>query len=218
MQINEVFMSFQGEGRYTGYPALFIRTQGCNLNCHFCDTKYTWKEGQGQEYKLQELIDIIMDYKAKHVVITGGEPLCQSETSELISALLDAGVFVEIETNGTIFGNMTVQHQNLHINVSPKLDFLDKKYLETIVKWNGFCDYKFVVRSAKEGGAKDLATIQKMVNDYKLKNVFLMPEGITGYSVLKGTKWLLEEVKKRDLPFAVTTRMHVILYENVRGV
>ena len=71
MKINEMFYSVQGEGRYIGKPAFFIRTTGCNLRCDFCDTKYAFKEGK--DIPVDDIIKLTSKYD--HIVITGGEPL-----------------------------------------------------------------------------------------------------------------------------------------------
>ena len=39
-RINEIFYSLQGEGFWTGTPAVFVRFSGCNLRCPFCDTAH----------------------------------------------------------------------------------------------------------------------------------------------------------------------------------
>lgn len=97
MRINEIFYSLQGEGRYAGTAAIFIRFAGCNLNCDFCDTKHqTYKE-----YTNAELLREIKRYApCDRVILTGGEPSLQI-TNELIDLLADHGYFINVETNGT---------------------------------------------------------------------------------------------------------------------
>ena len=70
MKINEIFYSLQGEGHWTGTPAIFIRFAGCNLRCDFCDTNHE----SGEEYDTEELIKELSQYPAKRVILTGGEP------------------------------------------------------------------------------------------------------------------------------------------------
>lgn len=97
MKVNEIFYSLQGEGRFTGTAAIFIRLSGCNLRCSFCDTRhdvYTL-------YTEDEIVAAIAPYPARHVVITGGEPTMQL-TRMLVDKLHEAGKFVQIETNGSI--------------------------------------------------------------------------------------------------------------------
>ncbi len=96
MKVNEIFYSLQGEGRFTGTPAVFIRLSGCNLNCDFCDTQHR----RGMEMSEGEILKEVFNYPAKHVVITGGEPTLQL-TLSLVNSLRYAGKTVQIETNGT---------------------------------------------------------------------------------------------------------------------
>lgn len=96
MRINEIFYSLQGEGRYTGTPAIFIRFAGCNMRCPFCDTNHQ----QGKEYSQETILREISAYPSKRVILTGGEPTLQL-TSTFINALHNAGYIVHIETNGT---------------------------------------------------------------------------------------------------------------------
>lgn len=96
MRINEIFYSLQGEGHFTGTPAIFIRFSGCNLDCVFCDTSHMTFKDMSED----EIMQAISEYPATHVVLTGGEPTLQL-TSSLVDKLHAAGKFVQIETNGT---------------------------------------------------------------------------------------------------------------------
>ncbi len=136
-QINEVFQTIQGEGIYTGQPALFVRLQGCPVGCPWCDTKHTWdvmEEDQRdfgiiitkeQESSLwanvspDTLIQHFSDcgYTAKHVVITGGEP-CVHDLFPLTEALENAGYQCQIETSGTY---RIQASENTWVTVSPKI-------------------------------------------------------------------------------------------------
>lgn len=97
MKINEIFCSIQGEGFHTGVPTVFIRTSGCNLRCHFCDTEYQ----SGKEMRISEIIAEAQGYAPRHAVITGGEPSLQADLPKLVEQLHQAGFYVQIETNGT---------------------------------------------------------------------------------------------------------------------
>lgn len=98
MRVNEIFYSLQGEGAFTGTPAIFVRLSGCNLKCPFCDTQHL----DYKEYSDEEILHEIMKYSpCKFVVITGGEP-CLQLTEKFVDLLNKQNYFVAIETNGTM--------------------------------------------------------------------------------------------------------------------
>lgn len=96
MRVNEIFHSLQGEGRFTGTPAVFVRLSGCNLNCWFCDTEFH----SFKEMTEDEIVAEALRYPSRHVVITGGEPTLQL-TASLTNKLHAEGFFIMLETNGT---------------------------------------------------------------------------------------------------------------------
>ncbi|WP_455496607.1 7-carboxy-7-deazaguanine synthase QueE [Coprobacter sp.] len=96
-KINEIFYSIQGEGYYTGVPAVFIRFSGCNLECDFCDTVHN----PGKLMSEQEIVDMVQSFPAKHIVLTGGEPSMQLDDN-ILSLLKSKGFYLQIETNGTL--------------------------------------------------------------------------------------------------------------------
>lgn len=94
--INEIFYSLQGEGYFTGTPAIFIRFSGCNRQCPFCDTDHR----PYTPMDVNHIIEIINRYPSRHLIATGGEPLLQLDDT-LLSALKNAGYFIAVETNGS---------------------------------------------------------------------------------------------------------------------
>lgn len=136
--INEMFQTLQGEGLYTGVPAIFIRLQGCPVGCSWCDTKHTWDKLADRETSLgdillktvetdawgaadaEALIGVIHQHgwTAKHVVITGGEP-CIHDLTPLTAALQQQGFGCQIETSGTHNVRCTPE---TWVTVSPKVN------------------------------------------------------------------------------------------------
>jgi 7-carboxy-7-deazaguanine synthase len=115
LQLSEIFYSIQGEGTWTGTPAVFVRLAGCNLACDFCDTDYSTKF-------FASVDDVVAKVRAigddcPMVVLTGGEPLAQTETPVLIDALRRDGRRVHIESNGTVFTELPA---DVWLCVSPK--------------------------------------------------------------------------------------------------
>jgi 7-carboxy-7-deazaguanine synthase len=97
---NEIFYSIQGESSFAGRPCVFIRLSGCNLRCSYCDTRYAYDDGE--ELEIPAIIEKVRTYSCPLVEITGGEPLLQNETPELICQLLEQGFTVLLETNGSL--------------------------------------------------------------------------------------------------------------------
>jgi len=100
LRINEIFYSLQGESTKVGLPTVFIRLTGCPLRCQYCDTAYAFHEGK--KIAIDDIIKDISQYRAKHVTVTGGEPLAQRACHELLSRLCDEGYEVSLETSGAI--------------------------------------------------------------------------------------------------------------------
>lgn len=99
LKVLEIFHSIDGEGTRAGEIATFIRLAGCNIHCKFCDTAYSIKP---KEYKEMPVDELVKSVKYHNVTVTGGEPLLQLETKDLLVALAEAGHDVNVETNGTI--------------------------------------------------------------------------------------------------------------------
>jgi 7-carboxy-7-deazaguanine synthase len=99
LRVNEIFYSIQGESTFTGYPCIFIRMTGCNLRCTYCDTTYAYEEGD--DIPLDSILTTVKKFACNLIEVTGGEPLIQDETPDLISALIKNGYTVLLETNGS---------------------------------------------------------------------------------------------------------------------
>ncbi|MCE0558308.1 7-carboxy-7-deazaguanine synthase QueE [Motilimonas sp. E26] len=135
--INEIFQTIQGEGLFTGVPAIFVRLQGCDVGCPWCDTQHTWTVSPDQETNLHQITDksdtsaawanvttaeilnefVRLGYQANHVVITGGEP-CMYDLRELTQALAMQGYKSQIETSGTY---EVLVDDAAFVTVSPKV-------------------------------------------------------------------------------------------------
>lgn len=115
LALAEVFYSIQGEGTWTGTPAVFVRLAGCNLACDFCDTDYSIKSFAS----VDDVVRMVREAggECPTVILTGGEPLAQAETPALIEALRRDGRRVHIESNGTID---TPLPDDVWLCVSPK--------------------------------------------------------------------------------------------------
>ncbi len=97
----EVYLSIQGEGRSTGRPCVLVRLSGCNLSCNYCDTTDAAK-GTGERVSVESIVDRVKKFDVRLVEVTGGEPLIRPGAKSLVSALADEGFEILVETNGTV--------------------------------------------------------------------------------------------------------------------
>jgi 7-carboxy-7-deazaguanine synthase len=100
LRITEIFHSIQGEADAVGWPTVFVRLTGCPLRCTWCDTTYSFTGGDKRT--LDEVLATVASYQARHVCVTGGEPLAQKACLPLLTALCDAGFEVSLETSGAM--------------------------------------------------------------------------------------------------------------------
>lgn len=100
LKLTEIFFSIQGEALASGWPTVFIRLTGCPLRCGYCDTAYAFHGGRW--WTFEEILGETAKYGARHVCVTGGEPLAQSRCHDLLALLCDAGYEVSLETSGAL--------------------------------------------------------------------------------------------------------------------
>jgi len=100
LYVNEIFYSIQGESTYAGLPCIFVRLAGCHLRCTWCDTTYAFHEGRPMT--IEDVIEKVGQYPCRTVELTGGEPLLQRDAIRLLSALLERGYRVLLETSGSL--------------------------------------------------------------------------------------------------------------------
>ncbi|WPR74243.1 7-carboxy-7-deazaguanine synthase QueE [Algoriphagus sp. NG3] len=99
LPVMEAFYTIQGEGRFTGYPAYFIRLGGCDVGCVWCDVKESWDSGKWPVLSIEEIVSDALAHPGRLVVITGGEPLMY-DLGPLTSLLKSKGFTTNIETSG----------------------------------------------------------------------------------------------------------------------
>jgi 7-carboxy-7-deazaguanine synthase len=100
LRVNEIFYSLQGEADAVGFPTVFIRLTGCPLRCQYCDTEYAFHAGEW--FDLDAILETTRGYGARHVCVTGGEPLAQPNCMTLLTRLCDMGYRVSLETSGAM--------------------------------------------------------------------------------------------------------------------
>jgi 7-carboxy-7-deazaguanine synthase len=228
MRIAEIFHSIQGEGLLAGVPSVFVRTSGCNLRCHWCDTPYASWKPEGPEMSVEQILRKVQEWSCSNVVLTGGEPMITPDLPALATDLKKAGKHITIETAATVPpAGIACDLASL----SPKLSnstppaerdpAWTKKHEETrlrpevIAEWVKNYDFqlKFVVSSEK-----DLAEIKDLLSRFPLvpfHRVLLMPEGIDAQSLASRASWLVEICKREGFRFC--PRLHIELFGHTRG-
>ncbi len=221
--INEVFVSWQGEGMYMGREALFIRFAGCNMNtvggrfCSFCDTKYAQIDKNSKTYDFGKMFEKLRStYRGKLIVFTGGEPLLYSDDIMNLIMLLGDEYHIQIETNGSLPFNFEANYPINKMNpvvfsISPKLppavaQTYPLRIFESIYSIPTHSYLKFVV-------GKDDETIEKYIisilDQYSLSpyDVWLMPQGTTKGEIDSNLRACIDLAKKYQ--FNLSMRMHV---------
>lgn len=219
-KIVERFVSINGEGKFSGQLATFIRFAGCNLNCSFCDTK--WANQLDVKYELMtadEIYNYIKETGIINVTLTGGEPLIQNNISGLIRTLIkDNSLNIEIETNGSVSIEpfAILNNDSLIFTMDYKLPFstMENKMIVNNFKYLREKDtVKFVV-----GNLDDLIKAEEIIRKYELTektNVYISPV----YGQIKLTE-IVDFMKVKKMNKAILqTQLHKIIWDpETRGV
>lgn len=212
MLINEIFVSYQGEGRYTGKKTLFIRLQGCNLRCVWCDTPDALSKDGGSEVVNDELVKMINTSEVNNIVFTGGEPLLQYKELLCVIRKLDSEIrygnpTIEVETNG-LYSPGDLIYQPVHFTIGMKYNQTEnkffQKYDETLPEFEKSIfhpDYKFVVNPLHD---KPLAKIYDFYYNSNIPadRIWLVPAAINKDDIMKKTSLLMN----MEHPFNVSAR------------
>ncbi|MFP4139258.1 MAG: 7-carboxy-7-deazaguanine synthase QueE [Phycisphaerae bacterium] len=99
LNVIEIYRSIQGESTHSGFPCVMVRLSGCNLECEWCDTTYARQEGTDLE--IDQILESVGEFRCRRVELTGGEPLLQPASIELLRRFCDEGFTTLLETNGS---------------------------------------------------------------------------------------------------------------------
>jgi len=225
MRVSEIFYSLQGEGFLAGTPGVFVRLTGCPLRCRWCDTKYAWDQTAGTHYSIEKILRTVQQWPCKSVVITGGEPMINSELPQLVQELKDTGRHITIETAGVAYvPDLACDLMSISPKLSnstpeePKLaaihenSRLDLTVLRELID-NYDYQLKFVVDSAG-----DLPEIQQAIGEIgnvDSKKVMLMPQAATRDELLAKSPMIAEVCKQTGFVFC--QRLHILFWNNQKG-
>lgn len=162
LKVNEIYYSIQGESSKAGLPCVFVRLTYCNLRCSYCDTVYAFYEGTDKS--IDEVINEVKKYNCKLVEITGGEPLVQKESLELMKRLCDEGFEVMLETGGSLPIQDIDERVMIIMDLKcPSSKMMKKNLYENIEHIKKTDEIKFVI-----GDREDYEWSKEMVQKYSL--------------------------------------------------
>ena len=225
MRVNEIFYSLQGEGFLAGVPSVFVRLAGCPLRCKWCDTKYAWDQKAGQDYTIAEIVQTVQQWPCKFIVITGGEPMINSDLPQLVLRLKTADKHITTETAGIAFipdlacdlmsispklsnseptdPELAATHEDSRLDIAVLQELLD----------NYEYQLKFIVDSQE-----DLPEIQQTIEKIGGVNpekVMLMPQAATRDELLAKSPMVADMCKRTGFTFC--QRLQVLLWNNQGG-
>lgn len=207
MKICEVFRSIQGEGKTIGFPTLFIRTTGCNLQCSWCDTTYAMNEGRELSVRdIQELAE-----GEEHICVTGGEPMLQKDCPELLEVLAHDGKKVVLETNGSVDLSAVPSSERIIISMDikcPSSGMQDRMLFENIGLLREKDQLKFILADYT-----DMSYAIEVMEKYapRCECIFSPVGGMD-------LEPLAEDVLGRRLRVRVLPQLHKIIWGNRTGV
>lgn len=209
MKVNEIFLSVQGESLSSGFPTIFVRFTGCNLRCSYCDTTYAYEEGK--KINVEEVYAEISKLHYRRVCITGGEPLLQSEISDLLELL--RAFIVTIETNGAV----PLKNFKLYKNQSYVMDMKtpssgcsDQMYFENFDILSDRDEIKFVIADRN-----DFEWSKNVIKKYHKAGVITFSPVFGKIAYEELINWILND--RLDVRFQI--QLHKVVWDPAkRGV
>ena len=236
LNVNEIYLSIQGESTFAGLPCVFVRLTACNLRCSYCDTAYAFTEGEKKEganvlSEVRQLAATFQNAKApgtNHklplVEFTGGEPLLQKNALPLMTALCDEGFTVLVETSGALdISQVDARVHRIMDLKCPSSGESAKNRFENLKELKATDEIKFVI-----GTEQDYEWAKERIAEYSLasvcpllfswvaplqphqqdKSLKKMPEGQTPISRVQ----LVEKIVADALPVRFQLQMHKFIW------
>jgi 7-carboxy-7-deazaguanine synthase len=209
LKITEIFHSLQGEARSVGWPTVFVRLTGCPLRCQYCDTGYAFHGGQWRS--IDEIVTEVGSYGARHVCVTGGEPLAQKRCIALLRRLCDAGYRVSLETSGALdISEVDARVERVIDLKTPGSGEMARNRMENLEGLRATDQIKFVVCSRD-----DYEWARALIQEHALAErceVLLSPsyQQVTANDL---AEWMLAD----RLPARMQVQLHKILWGEQQG-
>ncbi|MFC0708221.1 7-carboxy-7-deazaguanine synthase QueE [Azorhizophilus paspali] len=210
LRITEIFHSLQGETRTAGLPTVFVRLTGCPLRCGYCDTAYAFSGGS--VLPLSVILERVASYGPRYVCVTGGEPLAQPNSIELLHLLCDAGYEVSLETSGA-FDISVVDcrvSRVLDLKTPDSGEVARNRYANmTLLTRNDQMKFVLCSRQDYEWAVSKLIEYRL---DERVGEVLFSPS----YGQLEGRE-LADWIVADNLPVRLQLQLHKILWNDARG-
>ena len=210
LRVTEIFHSIQGESSHAGRPCAFVRLTGCNLRCRWCDSEYTFTGGE--KMSIDEILAQIKSYGCNLVELTGGEPLAQAESLDLIRRFCDEGFELLIETSGSIDIAPVDRRATIILDIKcPGSGEMEKNRWENLQHLKPGDEIKFVIADR---------------SDYDWARQVIAERGLDRWTVLLSPVWgemdlqsLAEWMLADRVPARLQTQLHKHIWgADVRGV
>lgn len=211
LKINEIFYSIQGESTSAGLPTVFVRTTGCHLRCTYCDTKYSYHDGD--LLAPARIMEEIERHGTRHVCVTGGEPLLQKEVLPFMTLLCDRGYLVSLETSGAKSLRGVDPRVRVILDVkTPDSGEPDTFVMENLELATSSTEFKFVICSQN-----DFDWSENFCSQYGLFKKFTVFYSPSFGQVRE--QWLAENILKKKSPARLQLQLHKYIWSPTqRGV
>ncbi len=211
LKVNEIYFSIQGESTKAGLPCVFIRLTYCNLRCTYCDTEYAFYEGK--DMSIDEVVSEIEKFGCNLVEVTGGEPLFQEESINLMKKLCSEGYEVMLETGGSLSIKEVDPRVKIILDLKcPSSGMLKKNMYENIDSLKLIDEVKFVI-----GSREDYDWSKEIIAKYNLdeKSIILFSPVFGKIEPVNIVNWIIED--KLNVRFQL--QMHKFIWESTtKGV
>jgi 7-carboxy-7-deazaguanine synthase len=209
LRVSEIFHSLQGESTRAGLPTVFVRLTGCPLRCAWCDTDYAFSGGETMT--LGDVLIEVAKHGARHVCVTGGEPLAQKACLPLLTALCDAGYSVSLETSGALeISGVDPRVSRIMDLKAPASGEADRNHWENLDQLTARDELKIVL--ADEA---DYEWARKALREWKLDAI--CPVLLSPVAGQLDPKQLAEWVLRDRLPVRMQLQLHKLIWGPERG-
>jgi 7-carboxy-7-deazaguanine synthase len=209
LKITEIFRSLQGEGDAVGFPTVFVRLTGCPLRCQYCDTAYAFSGGQW--WTLEDIVARVRELDARHVCVTGGEPLAQRNCLPLLARLCDAGFEVSLETSGALpVAEVDARVRRVVDVKTPASGEMGRNLLDQLGTLNARDQIKFVIC---DRGDYEWSRALVQQRSLQQRAMVLFSPSYEQLPARELADWILED----RLPVRLQLQLHKVLWGNQPG-